>query len=64
DVFGWSQDAGMGWDPSQLGRPEFLMLSTSGGIRNPDGTPRALGFHTGHWEVALLMEEAADVIRD
>ena len=61
DVFGWTQDAGMGWDPSTLGNPEFLMLSTSGGIRNPDGTPIALGLHTGHWEVSLLMEEAAKV---
>lgn len=63
DVFGWTQDAGMGWDPSSLGRPEFLMLSTAGGIRQPDGTPTALGFHTGHWEVALLMEEAAAVFK-
>ena len=47
DVFGWTQDTGMGWDPAKLGRPEFLMLSTSGGIRKPDGTPIALGFHTG-----------------
>lgn len=64
DVFGWTQDAGMGWDPSALGRPEFLMLSTSGGIRQPDGTPTALGFHTGHWEVSLLMEEAAQVFKE
>lgn len=64
DVFGWSHDAAMGWDPASLGRPEFLMLSTSGGIRKPDGSPTALGFHTGHWEVALLMEEAAGVIKD
>jgi len=63
DVFGWTQDAGMGWDPSTLGSPEFLILSTSGGIRNPDGTPVALGLHTGHWEVSLLMEEAADVFK-
>lgn len=63
DVFGWTQDAGMGWEPSSLGRPEFLMLSTAGGIRQPDGTPTALGFHTGHWEVALLMEEAAAVFK-
>ena len=63
DVFGWTQDAGMGWDPSNLGNPEFLMLSTSGGIRNPDGTPIALGLHTGHWEVSLLMEEAAKVFQ-
>ena len=64
DVFGWTQDTGMGWDPAKLGRPEFLMLSTSGGIRKPDGTPTALGFHTGHWEVGLLMEEAANVIKE
>ena len=35
------------------------MLSTHGGIRAPDGTPIALGYHTGHWEVGLLMEAAA-----
>jgi putative YjhG/YagF family dehydratase len=59
DLFGWTQDAGMGWDPSQLGRREFLLLSTAGGIREPDGTPVALGYHTGHWEVNLLVEAAA-----
>ena len=59
DLFGWSQNAGMGWDPSKLGAKEFLMLSTHGGIRAPDGTPIALGYHTGHWEVGLLMEAAA-----
>lgn len=64
DVFGWTQDAGMGWNPAHLGRPEFLLLSTAGGIRQPDGSPTALGLHTGHWEVALLMEEAARVLTD
>jgi putative YjhG/YagF family dehydratase len=59
DLFGWSQDVGMGWSPKSLGRPESLILSTQGGIRRPDGTPVALGYHTGHWEVGLLMEEAA-----
>jgi xylonate dehydratase len=59
DVFGWTQNAGMGWEPSALGGPEFLILSTHGGIRAPDGTPIALGYHTGHWEVGLLMEAAA-----
>ncbi len=63
DLFGWSQDVGMGWDPRQLGRREFLLLSTSGGLRNPDGTPAALGYHTGHWEVGLLMKAAADELR-
>ena len=59
DIFGYSQNAGMGWNPSELGRKEFLILSTMGGIRAADGTPVALGYHTGHWEVGLLMEAAA-----
>ena len=59
DLFGWTQNAGMGWNASTLGGREFLMLSTHGGIRAPDGTPIALGYHTGHWEVGLLMEAAA-----
>ena len=60
DLFGWTQNAGMGWEPAALGGREFLILSTHGGIRRPDGTPIALGYHTGHWEVGLLMEAAAD----
>src|ERR1051325_10731387 len=59
DLFGWTQNAGMGWDPALLGGPEFLILSTHGGLRAPDGTPIALGYHTGHWEVGLLVEAAA-----
>ena len=59
DLFGWTQNAGMGWAPRRSGGREFLMLSTHGGIRAPDGTPIALGYHTGHWEVGLLMEAAA-----
>ncbi len=61
-IFGYSQNAGMGWDPAELGRREFLILSTQGGIRAPDGRPIALGFHTGHWEIGLLMEAAAEEI--
>lgn len=63
DLFGWTQDVGMGWNPAQLGRPEVLILSTQGGIRLPDGTPLALGYHTGHWEVGLLMQAAAEELR-
>ncbi len=59
DLFGWSQNAGMGWDPRALGGREVLLLSTHGGIRDASGAPIALGFHTGHWEVGLLMEAAA-----
>jgi putative YjhG/YagF family dehydratase len=60
DMFGMSQNAGMGWDPKQLLRKQFLILGTQGGIRAEDGRPIALGYHTGHWEVGLLMRAAAE----
>jgi xylonate dehydratase len=63
DLFGWSMDVGMGWNPAELGRQEFLLLSTSGGLRADDGSPIALGYHTGHWEVGLLMKAAAEELR-
>src|SRR5919109_1148702 len=63
DLFGWSQNVGMGWRPAELGRKEFLILSTQGGIRAPDGRPVALGYHTGHWEVGLLMKAAAEELK-
>lgn len=63
DLFGLTQNVGMGWQPSEAGRKPFLILSTSGGVRAPDGTPIALGYHTGHWEIGLLVEEAAHEIR-
>jgi putative YjhG/YagF family dehydratase len=59
DIFGLTQNAGMGWDPSEVGRKPFLILSTQGGVRAPDGRPIALGYHTGHWEIGLLVEAAA-----
>jgi len=60
DIFGLTQNAGMGWDPRELGRPQYLLLSTQGGVRAADGRPVALGYHTGHWEVGLLMQAAAE----
>jgi putative YjhG/YagF family dehydratase len=65
ETFGLAQDAGMGWDPAALGgsAKEFLILSTHGGIRAADGTPVALGYHTGHWEVGLLMDAAAKELK-
>ena len=63
DLFGWTQNAGMGWEPAAMGGREFLILSTHGGIRMPDGTPVALGYHSGHWEVGLLMEAAAQELK-
>src|SRR3954468_20137585 len=60
DLFGLTQDAGMGWDPALLTGKEYLILSTSGGMRSDDGKPIALGYHTGHWELGLLMKAAAE----
>lgn len=63
DLFGLSQNAGMGWNPSELGRDSYLILSTLGGVRAPDGQPIALGYHTGHWEIGLLVQAAAVELR-
>ena len=64
DVFGWSQNVGMGWDPAKLQGKQILLLGTLGGIRKADGTPLALGYHTGHYEIGLLMEEAAAELQE
>ena len=61
-LFGWTQNVGMGWDADKVGGGDYVILSTQGGIRQPDGKPIALGYHSGHFEVGLLMEEAAKTI--
>src|SRR5690348_2138675 len=53
----------MGWAAAETARDEFLILSTQGGVRAENGTPIALGYHTGHWEVGLLVQEAARELR-
>ncbi|HYC72906.1 MAG TPA: YjhG/YagF family D-xylonate dehydratase [Opitutaceae bacterium] len=63
DLFGLSQNAGMGWRPAELIRKNFLILSTQGGLRAPDGTPIALGYHTGHWEIGQLVQAAAEEVK-
>ena len=63
DLFGLTQNAGMGWDPRDATRTPYLILSTQGGLRGDDGRPIALGYHTGHWEVGLLVRAAAEAIR-
>src|SRR5215475_8598251 len=63
DLFGLTQNAGMGWNPAEAGRKQFLILSTQGGLRAPDGKPIALGYHTGHCEIGLLVQAAAEEFR-
>ncbi len=59
DLYGWTMNAAMGWEPARMSADEVLILSTHGGLRAPDGSPIALGYHTGHWEVSLQVEAAA-----
>ena len=63
DLFGLTQNVGMGWSAAQLQGPEYLIISTLGGLRGDDGQPLALGYHTGHWEIGLLVREAAETLR-
>jgi putative YjhG/YagF family dehydratase len=63
NLFGLSQNAGMGWEPQKLLGSEVLILSTHGGLRAADGKPIALGFHTGHWELGALVAEAAITLK-
>jgi putative YjhG/YagF family dehydratase len=63
DLFGMTQNVGMGWNAAESGGKQFLILSTQGGSRAPDGKPVALGYHTGHWEIGLLVHAAAEEFR-
>ena len=63
NLFGLSQNAGMGWNPKDFLGPQFLILNSHGGIRAEDGSPVALGYHTGHWEIGLLVKRAAEEIK-
>ena len=63
NLFGLSQNAGMGWSPKDFLGPQFLILNSHGGVRAEDGSPVALGYHTGHWEIGLLVKRAAEEIK-
>jgi len=64
DLFGMTQDAGMGWNPEDTGLDPYLILTTLGGLRADNGQPIALGYHTGHWEIGLLVKEAARTLKE
>ena len=64
ELFGWTQNVAMGLNPKRLASREFLILSTLGGLRAADGSPIALGYHTGHWELGLLIDAAARELTD
>jgi putative YjhG/YagF family dehydratase len=62
-AFGMSQDAGMGWPAEKLDAPQFVLLSTMGGLRDDQGRPLALGYHTGHFELNQALAAAAEQLR-
>ncbi len=63
DLFGMMEDAGMGWKAEDVTRPQFHLLSTLGGMRGEDGSPVALGHHTGHYELGMAVRAAAEEIK-
>src|SRR5262245_48063687 len=63
NLFGLTQNVGMGWSPGALSGPQYVIVSTLGGLRGEDGHVEALGYHTGHWEIGLLVREAARTLR-
>jgi len=63
DAFGMTEDAGMGWEPARLAGPQFVILSTLGGMRAEDGSPLALGHHTGNFELGLAIRAAAEELK-
>ena len=63
NIFGLTQNAGMGWRADHLGGPQYVIVSTMGGLRSEQGEPIALGYHTGHWEIGLLVRGAAEAFR-
>jgi xylonate dehydratase len=64
NLFGLTQNVGMGARPDEAMRTPFLILSTHGGLRGEDGRPIALGYHTGHYELDALVRIAAETLRE
>lgn len=62
NIFGMTQNAGMGWKPAYLLGKEVLVMGTLAGIRDSDGKPVALGYHTGNYELGIQMKAAAEEV--
>ncbi|MCA9881885.1 MAG: YjhG/YagF family D-xylonate dehydratase [Anaerolineae bacterium] len=63
NLFAMTQNVAMGWHPETVNRDQYVIVSTQGGLRGEDGEAVALGYHTGHWEIGLLVREAAETLR-
>ena len=53
----------MGWKPRRLGANSSSSSALRAGCARRDGKPIALGYHTGHWEIGLLVQAAAEEFR-
>jgi len=63
NLFAMTQNVAMGWHPEEVNREQYVIVSTQGGLRGEDGSAIALGYHTGHWEIGLLVREASETLR-
>lgn len=64
DVFGMTQNVGMGWPAANLLGPQVMIVSTAGGLRSATGEPVALGLHSGHVELADQVRAAAQTVAE
>ena len=62
NLFAMTQNVAMGWHPQEVNREQYVIVSTQGGLRAEDGAAVALGYHTGHWEIGLLVRQAAETL--
>lgn len=62
DLFGMTMNAGMGWKPDRMRGDEIMIVSTKAGLRSIDGSPTALGLHSGHYELDIQTEAVATEI--
>lgn len=63
DIFGMTMNAGMGWAPEELDQDSVLLISTLGGLREPQGKPVALALHQGHYELDIQLRAAAQELK-
>jgi len=59
NLFGMTMNTGMGWNADKLLGDEIMIVSTKAGLRNDDGSPTALGLHSGHYELDIQTEAVA-----
>jgi len=63
DLFGLTQNAGMGWNPAEGGAQTISQSQYARRIACARWQAIALGDHTGHWEIGLLVQAAAEEFR-